>query len=178
VGRIACASKHRSTGMYASPRSCTTLMPIACGRPAIQKWLKAGVIQGGVWSKTEQGTPQDASVSTLLNVYLHEVFDRWVCQWRCRYTRGDVIVVRYPDDTVAVSSIVVTQSGSGVDLRGRFQRLDPELQEGKTRLIECRRHAARDGTARALPKPETFEYRATAQHSRRPAPGLPRARLA
>ena len=38
----------------------------------IQKWLKAGVIEDGAWSETEQGTPQGASVSTLLaNVYLH-----------------------------------------------------------------------------------------------------------
>jgi RNA-directed DNA polymerase len=42
----------------------------------IQKWLRAGVIENGVWSQTEQGTPQGASVSTLLaNVYLHYVFD-------------------------------------------------------------------------------------------------------
>ena len=38
----------------------------------IQKWLKAGVIEDGVWSQTLEGTPQGASVSTLLaNVYLH-----------------------------------------------------------------------------------------------------------
>jgi len=38
----------------------------------IQKWLKAGVIEDGVWSETMVGTPQGASASTLLaNVYLH-----------------------------------------------------------------------------------------------------------
>ena len=38
----------------------------------IQKWLAAGVIEDGEWSKTEQGTAQGASVSPLLaNVYLH-----------------------------------------------------------------------------------------------------------
>ena len=45
----------------------------------IQKWLKAGVIEDGEWSETLEGTPQGASVSTLLaNVYLHYVFDLWV----------------------------------------------------------------------------------------------------
>jgi RNA-directed DNA polymerase len=29
----------------------------------IQKWLRAGVIEDGVWSQTEQGTPQGASVT-------------------------------------------------------------------------------------------------------------------
>ena len=36
----------------------------------IQKWLRAGVIEDGEWSKTEEGTAQGASVSPLLsNVY-------------------------------------------------------------------------------------------------------------
>jgi len=29
----------------------------------IQKWLKAGVIEDGVWSQTQEGTPQGASVT-------------------------------------------------------------------------------------------------------------------
>jgi RNA-directed DNA polymerase len=36
----------------------------------IQRWLKAGVIENGEWSKTEEGTAQGASISPLLaNVY-------------------------------------------------------------------------------------------------------------
>ena len=38
----------------------------------IQRWLKAGVIEDGVWTETLEGTPQGASISTLLsNVFLH-----------------------------------------------------------------------------------------------------------
>ena len=49
----------------------------------IQKWLAAGVIENGEWSKTEQGTAQGASVSPLLaNVYLHVCPERKVK--RCR----------------------------------------------------------------------------------------------
>ena len=44
----------------------------------IQKWLAAGVIENGKWSKTPEGSPQGASVSPLLaNVYLHYVLDLW-----------------------------------------------------------------------------------------------------
>ena len=65
----------------------------------IRKWLKAGVIEDGVWSESAEGTPQGASASPpLANVYLHYVFDRWAHQWRCRHARGDVIVVRFADD--------------------------------------------------------------------------------
>ena len=49
----------------------------------IQKWLRAGVVEEGKWSETLEGTPQGASVSTLLaNVYLHYVFDLWARQAR------------------------------------------------------------------------------------------------
>ena len=34
----------------------------------------------------------------LANIYLHYVFDLWIQQWRQRYARGDLIVVRYADD--------------------------------------------------------------------------------
>ena len=58
----------------------------------IQKWLAAGVIEDGEWSKTEEGTAQGASVSPLLsNVFLHYVFDLWADQWRRRNARGDLI---------------------------------------------------------------------------------------
>src|SRR5208283_2131305 len=68
----------------------------------IQKWLAAGVIEDGEWSRTEAGTAQGASVSPLLsNVYLHYVFDLWADQWRRRDARGDVVLVRFADDYVA-----------------------------------------------------------------------------
>jgi hypothetical protein len=34
------------------------------------------------------------------NVFLHYVLDLWVCQWRQRHARGEVIIVRYADDFV------------------------------------------------------------------------------
>src|SRR5258706_7847603 len=67
----------------------------------IQKWLKAGVSEDGTWPETKVGTPQGAVVSPLLaNIYLHYVFDVWVEAWRKKCASGDVIVVRYVDDTV------------------------------------------------------------------------------
>jgi group II intron reverse transcriptase/maturase len=65
----------------------------------IRKWLKAGVLESGQWQETTQGTPQGAGISPLLaNIFLHFVIDLWVHQWRNRYARGKVIIVRYADD--------------------------------------------------------------------------------
>jgi group II intron reverse transcriptase/maturase len=67
----------------------------------VRKWLKAGVLEDGAWSVSEEGTPQGAVASPLLaNVYLHYVFDLWAEQWRRREARGNVIIPRYADNIV------------------------------------------------------------------------------
>src|SRR6266571_1565195 len=67
----------------------------------IQKWLSAGVLEDGKHLQVEEGTPQGGSASPLLaNVYLHYVFDVWVQQWRRTRASGEVIVVRFADDSV------------------------------------------------------------------------------
>ncbi len=125
----------------------------------IQKWLKAGVIEDGAWSETEQGTPQGASVSTLLaNVYLHYVFDLWAHQWRSKHARGDVVTVRFADDLVVGFEHRDDAERFQADLRARLAEFSLELNAEKTRLIEFGRFAARDRRARGLGKPETFTF--------------------
>ena len=66
----------------------------------IRKWLKAGVMEDGILAPTEAGTPQGAVISPLLaNIYLHYAFDLWADQWRKKHAKGQVIVVRYADDS-------------------------------------------------------------------------------
>jgi group II intron reverse transcriptase/maturase len=125
----------------------------------IQKWLRAGVIEDGDWSETEEGTAQGASVSPLLaNVYLHYVFDLWADQWRRRNARGDVILVRFADDYVAGFEHREDAERFLADLRGRFAEFGLELHPEKTRLIEFGRFAAQNRERRGLWKPETFVF--------------------
>src|SRR5215208_791090 len=66
----------------------------------IQKWLNAGVLEEGKRIRVEEGTPQGGSISPLLaNIYLHYVFDLWAQAWRRKRSHGDVIVVRFADDS-------------------------------------------------------------------------------
>ena len=123
----------------------------------IQKWLAAGVIEDGEWSKTEAGTAQGASASPLLsNVFLHYVFDLWADQWRRRNARGDVILVRYADDYVAGFEHREDAERFLSDLRERFAEFGLELHPDKTRLIEFGRFAAERRERRGLRKPETL----------------------
>jgi RNA-directed DNA polymerase len=125
----------------------------------IQKWLRAGVIEDGEWSSTQEGTAQGASVSPLLaNVFLHYVFDLWADQWRRRNARGDVILVRYADDFLVGFEDREDAERFLADLRERFAGFGLELHPDKTRLIEFGRYAAERRQARGLRKPETFEF--------------------
>jgi RNA-directed DNA polymerase len=125
----------------------------------IQKWLSAGVIEDGKWSKTEGGTAQGASASPLLaNVYLHYVFDLWAHQWRRRHARGDVIIVRYADDYIVGFQHQRDAQRFLAELRGRLATFGLELAGEKTRLIEFGRFAAENRAARGQRKPETFDF--------------------
>src|SRR6266852_3683693 len=67
----------------------------------IQKWLNAGVMEEGEWSNTKTGSPQGSVISPLLaNIYLHYAFDLWVNVWRKKWAHGEVVVIRYADDSV------------------------------------------------------------------------------
>jgi group II intron reverse transcriptase/maturase len=126
----------------------------------IRKWLKAGVIEDGEWTASEAGSPQGASISPLLaNIYLHYGLDLWAHQWRQRYARGDVIIVRWADDFVVGFQYEDDAKRFHADLHDRFKKFSLKLHPEKTRLIRFGRFAKRD--SRRLDgrkKPETFEF--------------------
>ena len=125
----------------------------------IRKWLKAGVLEEGVVTEGEVGTPQGATVSPLLaNAYLHYVFDLWAHQWRKRHATGDVIIVRYADDAVLGFEHEAEARRFLEDLRTRFAQFSLSLHPDKTRLIEFGRFAAAHRKRQGLGRPETFSF--------------------
>jgi RNA-directed DNA polymerase len=125
----------------------------------IQKWLAAGVMEDGEWTRSETGTPQGATVSPLLaNLYLHHVFDLWAHHWRTERGRGEVIIVRYADDFVVGFERQSDGEQFLTDLRERLRKFGLELHSEKTRLIEFGRFAAARRARRGLRRPETFSF--------------------
>ncbi len=125
----------------------------------IQKWLKAGVMEEGQWWETEEGTPQGSGISPLLaNIYLHYVFDLWVKVWREKCARGDVIVIRYADDTVLGFQYVEDADRFLEQFRERLGKFGLELHPEKTRRIEFGRFAEQNRKKRGEGKPETFDF--------------------
>ena len=125
----------------------------------VEKWLKAGVLEEGKRTQTEEGTPQGGNISPLLaNVYLHYVFDLWANHWRKTRAHGDVIIVRYADDFVVGFQHQSEAVQFLKELQERFREFNLELNAEKTRLIEFGRHAARNRKAGGKGKPETFDF--------------------
>ena len=125
----------------------------------VGKWLKAGVLEDGQWSASDQGTPQGAVISPLLaNVYLHYVFDLWAQQWRRREVKGDMIVVRYADDLVVGFELEAEARRFWDAMRTRFEQFSLELHEEKTRLLEFGRYAIERRQRNGQGKPQTFNF--------------------
>jgi RNA-directed DNA polymerase len=125
----------------------------------IQKWLKAGVLEDGRLIETTEGTAQGSVASPLLaNVYLHYVYDLWVEQWRTRHAKGDMIVVRYADDTIVGFQHQQDAERFLIDLKERLAKFALSLHPEKTRLLEFGRYAAGRRAERGQGKPETFDF--------------------
>jgi group II intron reverse transcriptase/maturase len=118
-------------------------------RRAIDKWLKAGVMEAGVLTHPDTGTPQGGVVSPLLaNVYLHEVLDRWFeTQVRPRLV-GRATLIRYADDFVIAFSSEADARRVLEVLPKRFGKYGLTLHPEKTRLVRFRRPSSPDGGKR------------------------------
>lgn len=125
----------------------------------IQKWLKAGILEDGVVTNSEKGTPQGSVASPLLaNVYLHYAFDLWAKRWRRREATGDMIIVRYADDIVVGFEHESDARRFWDAMRERLQEFSLSLHPEKTRLIEFGRFAAANRRRRGLGKPDSFKF--------------------
>ena len=125
----------------------------------IQKWLNAGILEEGKIIYNEQGTPQGSSASPVFaNVFLHYVYDLWIVQWRKQKARGDVVVVRFADDTVVGFQYKSDAEEFQKELKERLLKFGLELHPEKTKLIEFGRFATENRENRGEGKPGTFTF--------------------
>lgn len=125
----------------------------------IYKWLRVGTLENGKRKKAEKGLPQGGVISPLLaNVYLHNVFDEWLENWRTATIKGDCIAVRYADDFVVGFQYKREAERSLNCLKQRLEKYGLKMHPEKTRLIEFGRFAAQNRKERGKGKPETFDF--------------------
>lgn len=105
----------------------------------IGKWLKAGVMEEGIFTGSDSGTPQGGVISPLLaNVVLHEVLDEWLENEVKPRLRSRCFMVRYADDFVIGLSNEDDARRVMVVLPKRFEKHGLTLHPTKTRLIPFR----------------------------------------
>ena len=125
----------------------------------IRRWLEAGILESGTWSKTVEGTPQGSGISPLLaNVFLHYALDLWFHQWRRRAATGRAVIVRYADDFVMGFEKERDAWRMRTELETRLAVFGLVLHETKTRLIEFGRLPAMARQQRNRKHPETFAF--------------------
>ena len=155
-------------------------------RRAIDKWLKAGVVEGGQLRRSEAGTPQGGVVSPLLaNVYLHHVLDVWFEREVRPRLRGQVFLVRYADDVAIVFAREDDARRVMEVLPKRFGNYGLTLHPEKTRLVRFpqppyRWRAGHRGNSEALgfERPGTFDLLGFTQlHCMNRQAGRPRRRI-
>ena len=125
----------------------------------IRLWLRAGVMEDGVYADTVEGTPQGAGISPLLaNISLHYALDLWVAQGRRREARRHVRLVRYADDYLLLFEERADALRMLAALPDRLAKFGLSLHEGKTRRVEFGRFAAANRHRRGEGRPETFDF--------------------
>lgn len=124
----------------------------------IGKWLRAGVMQGGVVVRNRDGVAQGNPISPVLaNLYLHHVLDLWFERRFKRGCRGAARLIRFVDDFVVCFQYKAEASVFGRELAGRMQKFGLELKPEKTGLRLFGRFA-RDRAAAHGAKPGTFVF--------------------
>ena len=124
----------------------------------IGKWLKAGVLEEGVHTTPDAGTPQGGVISPLLaNIYLHYVLDEWFAQEVKPRLRGRAYLIRYADDFVIGFEHEEDARRVAEVIPKRFAKYGLTVHPDKTRLIPFRKPVSQSRKDSGDGKPGTFD---------------------
>ena len=103
----------------------------------LRSWLRAGIIEGGVYSDIESGTPQGSPISPLLCNIALTVLDEELA--KAKRQTGNVI--RYADDWVVLCSTKERAERARSIAEAALARLGLRLHPDKTRIVHLTRGA-------------------------------------
>ena len=121
-------------------------------RRAIDKWLRAGVMEDGNIQESKRGTPQGGVISPLLaNVYLHELVDKWFIKEVTPRVFG-ATMFRFADDVVMVFRTKAAAEKVLAVTHKRFVKYGLSLHPEKTRITRF------EHPKRGPKDPGTFDF--------------------
>jgi group II intron reverse transcriptase/maturase len=127
----------------------------------IGKWLNAGVLEEGILTIPDDGTPQGGVISPLLaNIFLHYVLDEWFEEIVRPRLQGEAFVIRYADDFVIGVAREDDAKRIMDVLPKRMSKYGLTVHPEKTRLLRFEPpQAANSATEeRDSPGPRTFDF--------------------
>jgi group II intron reverse transcriptase/maturase len=127
----------------------------------IGKWLNAGVLEEGIVTIPELGTPQGGVISPLLaNIFLHYVLDEWFEREVRPRLRGEAFLIRYADDFVIGVAREDDARRIMEVLPKRMSKYGLTVHPEKTRLVRFTPPDAADSATedRGRPDSRTFDF--------------------
>jgi len=113
-------------------------------RRLINKWLRAGVLDGEVLYYPSNGSPQGGVISPLLsNVYLHYVLDEWFVDTVQPRLHGRAFLVRFADEFVIGCELVSDVDRLGLVIPKRFAKYGLRIHPEKRRQVPLWRPSKR-----------------------------------
>ena len=125
----------------------------------IRRFLKAGVMEDGMFYASESGTPQGGLVSPVLaNIYLHYVLDLWFEKRFARSCRGRAELVRYADDFIACFTYEEDAKRFQKELSKRLAQFALEVEPSKTKMLRFGSQAKQECARAGIKHPPTFDF--------------------
>ena len=125
----------------------------------IKRFLKAGIMENGIYVKGEVGTPQGSILSPILaNIYMHYSLMLWFdTKIKPKYY-GFIEIINYADDMVICFQYEGVAKEVYKQMENRLKICGLEFAKDKTRLIEFGRFASNNRKNKGMGKPETFDF--------------------
>lgn len=125
----------------------------------IKKYLKAGVLDAGVYQTNEVGSAQGNIISPMLaNIYMHHVLVLWYKAYFEKQGQGNSFLVVYADDYLAGFEHKWEAERYYKEMQERLKKYGLELETSKSRLLEFGRYAKERRKRKGKGKPETFNF--------------------
>ena len=124
----------------------------------VKRFLIAGIMEDGVVSASDKGTPQGGIVSPILaNIYLHYSLDLWFTRVFQKSCYGQSRIIRYADDFVVCFQCEADAIRFRQELDERLSRFGLEISPEKTKTIEFGPFAEAKAKRRGS-KAATFDF--------------------